>query len=144
MPEMTPAELAEAIDDLAQVLGGLKTTADDLVVEMAAVRADSAEQRKVSRRARLYAGVAAAAAALVLIIVSTGFLLARMGEREQAGRDAQTARVLEAIEDCTRPGDRHDCYNENQARTSQRLAPIISIICDAVPPERRHPPCPTP
>jgi hypothetical protein len=55
-------------------------------------------------------------------------------------RDAQTAKVIEAIQACTSPG--HSCYDENQARSNQRLAPIIGVLCATLTPEQRRPPCP--
>lgn len=140
MAEMTSAELSQAVTELAKVLTALQGSADQLIEEMEAVRVDSSEARQVGRRARLYSGVAAVVAVLVLLIASTGVLLNRQGETEQAGRDRQTAAVIEAIQACTSPG--HECYDQNQIRSNQRLAPIISVLCANLPPEKRRPPCP--
>jgi hypothetical protein len=140
MAEMTSAELSQAVTELAKVLTALQGSADQLIEEMYAVREESSEARKVSRRARLYSGVGAVVACLVLLIASTGFLLNRQGENEQVNRDAQTARVIEVIQACTSPG--HPCYDENQARSNARLAPIIGVLCATLTPEQRRPPCP--
>lgn len=147
MAEMSQAELSQAVRDVVGVLEGLQGSADQLTTEIEAVREESAEVRKTSKRARLWSGVGAVVACLVLLIVSTGFLLARAGENEQAGRDAQTAKVIEVIQACTSPGPGHDCYTENQGRSNQRLAPIVGIICDigrevGVAPEKLRQLCP--
>lgn len=140
MAEMTSAELSQAVTELAKVLSALQASADQLIEEMESVRVDSSVASAVGRRARLYSGVAAAVACLVLLVASTGFLLARAGESEQEGRDRQTAKVIEAIQACTSPG--HECYDQNQRRSNERLAPIIAVLCAALEPEQRRPPCP--
>jgi hypothetical protein len=48
--------------------------------------------------------------------------------------------VVDRIQSCTEPG--HSCYDTNQQRSDQRLGPIVSALCEAVPIERRRPPCP--
>jgi hypothetical protein len=140
MAEMTSGEMGQAVTELAHVLTALQGSADQLIEEMEAVRVEASAARLVSRRARLYSGVGAVVACLVLLVASTGFLLARAGEREQEGRSAQTAQVIDAIQACTSPG--HECYDQNQARSNDRLAPIIRVICLGVPKEDRRPPCP--
>jgi uncharacterized coiled-coil protein SlyX len=52
MAEMTSAELSQAVTELAKVLTALQGSADQLIEEMYAVREESSEARKVSRRAR--------------------------------------------------------------------------------------------
>lgn len=113
--------LAVAVDQLAEAVRSLEKTTVHLVELNQRVEQRAVSGRRASR-------VGAAVAFLVLIVASTGLLLARAGQSEQEGRDAQTALVIEAIQACTGPG--HACYDENQTRSNQRLAPIIAVICN--------------
>lgn len=141
--EPTTADIVgDAISQLAGVLAGLQQTADQLVVEMKAAREDVTKQ---GRRSRAFSSIGAGLAFLVLIVASMAWLQARAGQSEQAGRDAQTTMVIEAIQACTSPG--HACYDENQGRSNQRLAPIVVVICalakaSGVPPDQMRPLCP--
>lgn len=140
MADPTLTDLAEAIDETARVLDALRSTADDLVVEMMAARAATDRARTEGRRTRLLAGIGAGVSVLVLVVALSAAALQRQSDLETEGRRQQTETVLEALAACTNPG--HPCYDENQARSSERLAPIVSLICDAVPDDRRRPPCP--
>lgn len=147
MAEMSPAELSDTVTEVVSVLKGLQGSADQLTSEIEMVRADSAEVRKASKRTRLYALLAAAAVFLLLIVTSTAALLAKQGASEQEGRDRQTAAVVRVIQECTSPGEGHHCYTENQARSTQRLAPIVGVICAigraaGVPEDQLRPLCP--
>jgi hypothetical protein len=80
-------------------------------------------------------------------VLMAGMVITISGMNERNDRAEQSAVLLEAIranqetvKGCTSPG--HPCYDENQQRSNQRLAPIISVLCDALPPEKRRPPCP--
>jgi hypothetical protein len=49
--------------------------------------------------------------------------------------------VVHTIEDCTTPGG--GCYERSLQESNRRTAPFIKLMCNATPPERREPPCPT-
>lgn len=126
------AQLAAQIGELAEVLRDLQATT-----------------RRTDRRGRWTLAGVVVFAALIL----AGIGQAALDVRQRDDRAAQSTAILEAIrasqdtvKDCTSPG--HACYDENQARSNQRLAPIVSVICamaeaDGVAPERRRPLCPT-
>ena len=144
MVELTPDELGRAIIEMAEVLDGLRRTADSLVVEMGAARQQTEAARDEvaaqGRRSRLLAGGGALLTLAVLIVALFAAALQHQSDVATESRREQTSAVLEAIQGCTSPG--HPCYDDNQIRSGERLAPIVGLICEAVPEDRRRPPCP--
>lgn len=119
-------QLATQIGELAEVLREMRTTGE-----------------RTDRRGRwtsvLGSVVAVVLGALMVIVIQ--------GSNERNDRAEQSREILaalqsnqEVIKGCTSPG--HECYDANQRRSNERLAPIIAVLCDALPPEKRRPPCP--
>lgn len=133
MPETTTQ--AEATALLANQIG-------ELAGVLRQLRADTAKTERRRRRSS-WIGLGLMLALLGLTTVVTTSVL------ERGDRVAQTDRILQAlqanqevIKGCTTPGNA--CYDENQARSNTRLAPLIIKLCAAVPegdPEKHRPPC---
>lgn len=120
--------LAVQVGELAEVIREMRTTSD-----------------RVDRRGRWTSRVSV----VVVALIGAGMAITYSGVNERNDRADQSRVILEAIQAnqetikaCTSPG--HPCYDENQQRSNARLAPIIAVLCDALPPEKRRPPCPAP
>lgn len=121
------AELAKQVGELAEVIREMRATGD-----------------RVDRRGRWTSGVGA----FLVTVLMVGMVITISGVNERNDRAEQSAKILEAIRanqvtitDCTTPG--HPCYDENQARSNQRLAPMFAVLCATLEPKDRKPPCPT-
>lgn len=123
----------------------------DPITALAAATADLAKSNqglaeaidKIDRRGRrnTVLGVVGAAVALSIAVVGIATTIERNDRAEQQHQLLDAIQTnQQVIVGCTEPG--HECYDANQARSNQRLAPIISVLCDALPPEKRRPPCP--
>lgn len=104
--------LADAFDRVARSLDEVKTEFSDY-----------------RSGARWRAAAASLMLTVILVIMAGGFLISR-----------SNTNVIASIKDCTDPGG--ECYEKAAKRTDGRLAPFVSMICDATPPERRGPLCP--
>lgn len=126
-------------------------TAGDPIAALAAATAELAGSNKelaeaigkIDRRGRRNTWLGVVGAAIALSIGALGVV----SINERNDRAEQSKQILEAIEAnqgvikaCTTPGG--ECYDANQRRSNERLAPIISVLCDNLPPEKRRPPCP--
>lgn len=122
----TNATLGTALHDVADSMHATAADVRGLREEMEAYReAFESVDRKTTR-----AMVAGVLVAVVLIIsAGTAMIVSR-----------SNAAVIESIQDCTSPPGA--CYEANQRRSNERLGPIISVICEGVPADRRRPPCP--
>lgn len=123
--EATNATIAEALREFAAVMESVHLDADALRVEMTSYRtAFEAVDRRTWR-----AALAGACAVLILAVAVTVSVVT----------SRRNAEIVETIRDCTQVGGR--CYAEGQQRTAENVGQIVTVICDAVPPERRRPPC---
>jgi hypothetical protein len=123
---LTPDDLAQFTRELAEALGPLHGDAEALRAEMHAYR--TAFERADKRTTR-----AIVVGTFVGLVLAIGVMVACI----QAYSNVQ---ITGAIRDCTEPGGH--CYEENQVRSNQRTAPIVGLICEAIPSERLRPPCP--
>jgi hypothetical protein len=142
----TWADLAEAAARQREVLAALSASFNDLADRLepavgavgtkavAAGRAAS-DARRESRRVFVIA-VVVVVVALGSMILGVMALIVSNSNSEVIER---VDRVIVVINDCTQPG--HPCYDESQKRSNDRLGPIVSALCEGVPPERRKPPC---
>jgi hypothetical protein len=122
----TNADLAEIVREFGRSLETLHDDAEALRGEMAEYRVAF---ESVDRRTTKAIVVGVLVVLVLAITVSVSLVVSR-----------GNAQVIAQIQDCTRPGG--DCYREQEARTARNVSQLVSVICDAVPPERRRPPCP--
>lgn len=70
----------------------------------------------------------------LVVIVALLTVVVVIEVRRDIGTNQQ---VIDAIRECTEPG--HACFDRSQ----ERQAGVVGALCEAVPLERRKPPCPT-
>lgn len=127
--DLTREDLARFVRDLADTLKPLHADAAGLRSEMTQYRNLYEGTERRTRRAI----VVGSCFALVLAIgVVTAFVVST-GNRQ----------IIDAIRGCTEPTGR--CYEDNQARSNERLGQFVTLVCLAIPAETRPmPPCPPP
>jgi hypothetical protein len=126
MTELTPSELSAAVDDLTAAVHDLQMTMATVSEHTATALAVSAKANRRTTTTRWFGLVFGVAA---LVIMATSVVVNR-----------ESTHVIESIKDCTEVGGR--CFTESRARTAKDVDGLVQVICDAVPPERRRPPCP--
>lgn len=120
-------ELAGSIREFGGTLNSLDATAERLATEME-------KQRQVVDEAKRRSSWAILVGVLVLIVLSTAAIV-------NAASRASSDRVLDALKDCTDPAG--VCFQRARAANTEQNRMYVQLICDATPPERRRPPCPT-
>lgn len=109
---------ADDYDRLALAFDKVATSLDELSVEFTRSRTN----------ARVTAFLVGFLLIVVLIVVAASWNISR-----------SNGQVIDRVDSCTTPGGQ--CYEDNLRRSNERVAPIVSLICNATPPERRKPPC---
>jgi hypothetical protein len=138
--EVSNADLGDAMSDMAGVNAGLGDTMHELAGSMTDVARDLAELRvEMEEYRKAFESVdrkttrALVAGVIVTMLLTISVATALIVNRSNAS-------VIDQIKDCTGPPG--ECYDANQRRANERLGPLVALLCEAVPVDRRRPPCP--
>lgn len=157
LPPAPEAPRALTSEDLRRFVDGMVHFTDAMASSLEPLHRDAAALRKEMQTAReAYAktdatvraradrtdrrtGVLMLAGAAFIVATVVGLLVLGLGLVQNRSIAESNREVIMAIQDCTQVGGH--CYEENQARSNERLKAFTDALCQATPPERRRPPC---
>lgn len=118
-PELTPRDLAEAVEGLIEILDGLKQTADQLIVVTTTAADEALAGRQASERSNRRTLITAIVGALFALIVGGTLIVNTTVSR-------QNTKVIDAIKDCTDASGA--CYQDNEKRTATAVEELSKRI----------------
>lgn len=126
---------SQAEDNVAQTMHETAALLDHVAKTLNETRSEVHIVSDLAERVRRTSVLNSILMALVIIVALLTVIVV-----VEVRRDISTnQRVIDTIRECTEPG--YECFDKGQLRSNERLAPIISALCEAVPNERRKPPC---